>query len=644
MFESFIGLVRTISDILTAGIAITAFSLLLYALTFNLRDRVARSFALIMICVVIVFTAEALGGITQNPSDLEVWLRIQWVGVILLPPTYLHFSDALVATTGRPSRWRRKWAVRLTYIFSLGLLTLLPTNILIGPLVMESLPAPHLQRTIFTDLFTVYYSIIMILSWANFARAYIRTVTPASRRRMGYLVVSALAPALGSFPFLLFGSEFASRNLSVFWILAMLVNVFVGIMLVVMAYATAFIGVSWSDRVVKSRLLNFLLRGPLTASLVLAITTLLRRTGIVFGLDLDVFVPIAMVVTIILSQYFISLLAPLGEKWLFYGDDQQDLDMVKSLTEHLLTRNDLLEFLEMILATVIDRLQSKGAYLIALGDGGLELVIASGMTQLSDHELSEDLTRIVAGASELPDVLRWNQDLLFPLYESSDDHENTRTLLGLMGVTGVDLQELDLEQRQSINLLIERASLALRDRQMQLEIFHSMEKLSRRVDYIQRLRARGRYDSEGLFNGDEWQDTTDLLGWVKDALTHFWGGPKLTESPLMELQIVQEATIQNEGNKANALRAILREAIKIVKPEGERRFTGEWILYNILEMKFLEGKKVREIAVKLSMSEADLYRKQRVAIEAVAKAVVEMERDSQVNLGTKNGNQLLNNQ
>jgi len=644
LFESFIGLVRTISDILTAGIAITAFSLLLYALTFNLRDRVARSFALIMICVVIVFTAEALGGITQNPSDLEVWLRIQWVGVILLPPTYLHFSDALVATTGRPSRWRRKWAVRLTYIFSLGLLTLLPTNILIGPLVMESLPAPHLQRTIFTDLFTVYYSIIMILSWANFARAYIRTVTPASRRRMGYLVVSALAPALGSFPFLLFGSEFASRNLSVFWILAMLVNVFVGIMLVVMAYATAFIGVSWSDRVVKSRLLNFLLRGPLTASLVLAITTLLRRTGIVFGLDLDVFVPIAMVVTIILSQYFISLLAPLGEKWLFYGDDQQDLDMVKSLTEHLLTRNDLLEFLEMILATVIDRLQSKGAYLIALGDGGLELVIASGMTQLSDHELSEDLTRIVAGASELPDVLRWNQDLLFPLYESSDDHENTRTLLGLMGVTGVDLQELDLEQRQSINLLIERASLALRDRQMQLEIFHSMEKLSRRVDYIQRLRARGRYDSEGLFNGDEWQDTTDLLGWVKDALTHFWGGPKLTESPLMELQIVQEATIQNEGNKANALRAILREAIKIVKPEGERRFTGEWILYNILEMKFLEGKKVREIAVKLSMSEADLYRKQRVAIEAVAKAVVEMERDSQVNLGTKNGNQLLNNQ
>jgi hypothetical protein len=52
---------RTVSQILTAGIAITAFALLLYALTFNLRDRVARSFAAIMLCVVVVFSADAIG-------------------------------------------------------------------------------------------------------------------------------------------------------------------------------------------------------------------------------------------------------------------------------------------------------------------------------------------------------------------------------------------------------------------------------------------------------------------------------------------------------------------------------------------------------------------------------------------------------
>jgi hypothetical protein len=42
-------------------------------------------------------------------------------------------------------------------------------------------------------------------------------------------------------------------------------------------------------------------------------------------------------------------------------------------------------------------------------------------------------------------------------------------------------------------------------------------------------------------------------------------------------------------------------------------------------LKFLEGRKVREVALRLAMSEADLYRKQRVAIEAVALAIVEME-------------------
>jgi hypothetical protein len=52
-------------------------------------------------------------------------------------------------------------------------------------------------------------------------------------------------------------------------------------------------------------------------------------------------------------------------------------------------------------------------------------------------------------------------------------------------------------------------------------------------------------------------------------------------------------------------------------------------------LKFLEGKKVREIALRLAMSEADLYRKQRVAIEAVARAVLEMERSGNKQIGVK---------
>jgi hypothetical protein len=65
-----------------------------------------------------------------------------------------------------------------------------------------------------------------------------------------------------------------------------------------------------------------------------------------------------------------------------------------------------------------------------------------------------------------------------------------------------------------------------------------------------------------------------------------------------------------------------------VRPEGERRFTSEWLLYNILELKFLQGKKVRDVAMRLAVSEADLYRKQKVAIEEVARVIADLERQS----------------
>ncbi len=96
----------------------------------------------------------------------------------------------------------------------------------------------------------------------------------------------------------------------------------------------------------------------------------------------------------------------------------------------------------------------------------------------------------------------------------------------------------------------------------------------------------------------------------------------------MGLQVVQQALDEHDGISVNALRAILRRAIEQVRPEGQRRFTTEWLLYNILEMKFMEGRKVRDIAARLAMSEADLYRKQRVAIEAVAQAILEMEQNA----------------
>ena len=142
------------------------------------------------------------------------------------------------------------------------------------------------------------------------------------------------------------------------------------------------------------------------------------------------------------------------------------------------------------------------------------------------------------------------------------------------------------------------------------------------------MRAAASYDQNSVLQEEPPTLNDDLTQWVRDALTHYWGGPKLTESPLLNLSIVQDEVKNHDGNAANGIRAILRTAIERTRPEGERRFTGEWTLYNILDLKFLEGKKVREIASRLAMSEADLYRKQRIAIEAVTKTILEMEEEA----------------
>src|SRR5512144_2111509 len=153
--ENLLAGIQTLNQILTAGIAITAFSLFFYALSFNLRDRVARSFAVIMLCVVIIFTAEAIGTTVDTPASVQFFFRLQWVGLAFLPAAYLHLSDALLVTAGRPSRGRRRLAVRLMYVLAAVFVGLLIFGILVGNLVPDGKPAPHLQRTLWTDIFTL---------------------------------------------------------------------------------------------------------------------------------------------------------------------------------------------------------------------------------------------------------------------------------------------------------------------------------------------------------------------------------------------------------------------------------------------------------------------------------------------------------
>ncbi len=617
--------IKTINQILTAGIAITAFSLLIYALTFNLLDRVARSFATIMLSVVIIFTCEAIQSTEQIQPLVELFLRLQWVGLIFLPASYLHLSDALLVTAGRPSRGRRRFFIWAVYFVSTGFLIMLAAGKLVGPMMSTSEPAPYLQRTLWSGIFTLYYLATMLLAGLNFIRAYRRMLTRSGRRRMLYLMAGATAPALGTYPYLLFGSSIAARFPLVFWTAATLSNFLVGGLIIVMAYAVAFFGVSWPDRVVKSRLFKWIMRGPLTASLALGVLTVIRRMGELVGLPYNALVPVSMVATVLIMEHSITLLAPIWERTLFFGNDRAELLPLQNIDERLLTRDDMRQFLEAILAAVRDYMHSPSAFVAALDDTHLTMLINAGNPFQNKDQLSEVLEEVKSDGTK---EFLWNNTWILPLHarrSSEFDLDQKPPLLGLLGVTRTTAFQLEPDQRQALWHLADRVSIALEDRLLQQRIFRSLEAIEPQMEMIQRIRALGRYDSTTALT-EEITPSSAINEQVRDALNHYWGGPKLTDSPLMNLHVIRE-TARNEfdGNMPNALRAILKKAVDHVKPDGERRFTSEWILYNILELKFIEGLKVREVAQRLAMSEADLYRKQRIAVEEVAKAILDME-------------------
>jgi N-terminal 7TM region of histidine kinase len=623
MYDLAISILKTLNEILMAGIAITAFSLLLYALSFNLQDRVARTFALILACIVIIFSGETLSSIGSSIIEVTFWMKFQWVGIVILPAAYFHFSDALLETTGRPSRGRRRNLIRVNYLVTAILILALPFSLLVGPLVENGQPAPHLERTTLTYIFMVYFVVNLGLAWWNFIRSYNRTTLPTSRRRMKYLLTGAVAPALGGFPFLLFGFEIAAAHPLFFWFTASLSNFLVTVLLVVMAYAVAFFGVPWPDRVVKRRLFKWLMRGPVTASAVLALTTIVNRVGTTLGLNHTGTIPLITVVTIVLMEHIITLVAPVWERYLFHGGEQDETRIVQTLEERMLTTKDLRQFLDAVLAAVCDLLQTSSAFLAAFkGEENVEFLVSVGsLDTLPEEGLFQTLDELIERNGHRSGILSWGSYWLVPLYAGSEDK-----MLGLLGVLRNPEQPLVEDQRDSLLALAERAALALEDRDRQQAMFSSLQDLTTQVDYIQRLRAASRYTQDGLLlDLGKLSDDGTMIKSVKDALSHYWGGPKLAENPLLGLEVVRRSMEEHGSSPVNALRSVLREAVDRVRPEGERRFTAEWLLYNILEMKFLEGRKVREVALRLAMSEADLYRKQKIAIEQVAKVILDME-------------------
>jgi hypothetical protein len=610
-----------INSILSTGTAVTAFSLLIYILRYNWRAPVARTFSLLLAGVMIVYVGDAILYHVADPYSAEIWLRAQWIGIALVPAAYLHFADAVLRTTNSFDRVRR-YLVYLAYGFGCVFLPLaLFGDVVVADGVMLN-SAPHLRPGPLFWVYVAYIAATTVAGFIGIVEARRRCLTRTSHRRMTYLLLSSTGPLLAVFPFLLLSSNPDATVPLTSWIALVAGNILIAAMLIVMGYSVAYFGVLAPDRVVKYRLIRFLFRGPITAATIAAFVTFLTRFEAFLGLPGETLTTLAIVFFIVIFQVTRGSLQPFLDVVLF-RHDRAELDYIRSLTDRLLTTTDLQQFLENVLTAVADLLRVKRVFLASLdADGQWRLRAHIGSVELFGPALKEMRTTQTQPNEDGPITVDgfW----VWPLWARGDEG-----VLGALAVLARSAApDLTPDETHSLQTLIRQAAIALEDRRLQQEVFTAVERIMPEIDVIQQQRGVVRYTDSPTQPPPEVTLTAnpEFATWLKEALTHYWGGPKLTESPLLKMHIVERALPEYDNDAPKALRAILADAIEQLKPDGQRSLTAaEWVLYNILDLRFIQGRKVREIAPRLAISESDLYRKQKIAVEALAASLSKME-------------------
>src|SRR5512135_123569 len=137
-------IIAFVNSLLSIGIAVTAFALLIYIIRYNWRSPVARAFSVLLTCVMFVSMGDAVIYRVVEPVWVARWLRLQWLGIALVPAAYLHFSDEVLRTTNSISRSRRALVIGAyaTSVVFMGLALFSDQVVSNGRLLST---APHLQ-------------------------------------------------------------------------------------------------------------------------------------------------------------------------------------------------------------------------------------------------------------------------------------------------------------------------------------------------------------------------------------------------------------------------------------------------------------------------------------------------------------------
>lgn len=646
---TFTSILAFANNLASSVVVILAFSLLAYTLTYNFRTAVARTFAIILACVMVVYASEVALDQVIDAQSAQHWLRFQWLGIALLPAGYYLFSLTILQATNYRLSYRR-WVGYA--IVALAMVSVLSG--LFGNQIVENVhyapPLSYLDPGPLFGWFVFFFSVAAILAFRNLWKARQRCLTAGSRKRITYLLVGFIGPGMGVFPYMITLSRFSVDAHSNAWVLliALLVNMAVALLLVLLAYTVAYFGVFTPDRVVRYRLIRFLMRGPAVAILVILSIQIVPILAGWMGLPSEIVLFSVITGVIVTSQLLLSVSKEFVDR-LVYREDRAEVAWLRELDRRLLTTSDLRQFLENSLAAICELLRVPSGFVAAVVGPDLMLEGVVGPDRLRD-----EVKNIPGWSDALSQALKQEDPLqpvshagywIWPLLEE-DAKEIDRRVLGVLGVRArTETPLFSQDELAVLDKMIDRITRSLADRKLQQSVFVTLRRIIPDIDRIQQLRGFVPYVSvdsdeepvEALLNPSPIH-SPKFDAWVKDALSHYWGGPKLTQSPLVQLRVVNGALEQADDDPTRALRLVLGQAIERLRPDGKPNLSApEWLLYNILEMRFIQGRKVREIADRLAISESDLYRKQRVAIGQVARVITEMEQDNSAERDLRNG-------
>ena len=633
---TFLEVLRALFLASTSVVAILAFALGTYALYFNFRSSVARRYAYLSLCVLIVFAGDVALHRVAEADSAAFWLRLQWFGIGALPAVYYRFSTAVLQATNLRSPYRDWGGWALVSVCIVFTALALFSDLVVKNVASSTAFYYFAPGSLFWPYGGLFLS-VLVMSVRDLVLTRARSLTPRSRQRLHMLLLGFAGPVLGCFPFLLlWGPQFGDHTVLVYSV-SFMVNGAVALLLTLMLMSVAFYGVHLPDRVVRYRLARYLIRGPAIAICVIVSIQVVPRVELLLGVPRDLILFYIVTAVIVIGQLAVSASKRIMD-YVIYREDVHEVSLYRELERRLLTHSDVREFMENHLTATCEYLGARRGFVASLVSESLVVEAVVG-TEIDPESVmpAKGWRKVLKAAFAQQDDTRSPFSIpestfqMWALYGDAGPQGESI----LLGVVGLDdevvlspARELAAQVFASMRL---KMAEALTDHRVQANVISSLEPVMSDIDRLQQLRSRLPYPADSPAQAGPWIGTEEELNpefpaWVRDALRDLWGGPRLSGSPLMKLKVVGTYLNRTNGNAQQALRLVMGDAIERMRPEKEAELGHlDSLLYRILDMRFIQGRKVRDIANKLAMSESDLYRKQRIAIKQVAGIIQEME-------------------